>query len=107
MANDILAEESEEEDSSELDNIVVMKKNIEPTLIFEEVECEKAFWIFDKDNPFRVICFRVANSNKFESFILFLICTSSLKLVWDTYIIEEPEDSTEVEISSALDILFT
>jgi hypothetical protein len=36
-----------------------------------------------------------------------LIVLSSCKLVWDTYIIEEPEDSDEVMISGILDIVFT
>ena len=97
----------EDEESSELDNIVISKKQTTVIKIIEDVECEKAYWLFTKENPFRMLCFRVANSNKFENLILFLICTSSLKLVWDTYIIEEPEDSTEVKISSALDIVFT
>jgi hypothetical protein len=50
---------------------------------------------------------RVTNSTRFEYAIQFLIFLSSVKLVWDTYTLTYDDDSTEIQISKALDITFT
>ena len=57
--------------------------------------CDRSYYIFSKYSPFRIICYRISTHRFFENVILLLICLSSLKLVWDTYIMNEPDDSTE------------
>jgi hypothetical protein len=83
------------------------KQTLKPKSAFEGVECERSFYLFSKANPFRVILARIAVSQKFESLILFLIFCSSAKLVYDTYIMNEAEDSDHVKASTILDIFFT
>lgn len=78
-----------------------------PVKCFEGVDCEHSFFVFSKHNRLRLRCWQLANSQKFENFILGTICLSSVKLVWDTYLLGEPEDSSILLFSEALDALFT
>lgn len=52
---------------------------------FEDISCEKSLFIFSKTNMLRKVSYYIVKHSKFESFILFIIVISSLKLVSDTY----------------------
>lgn len=74
---------------------------------FEGVQCEVSFYFFKKTNPIRRALYKTVTHSGFEWFILVLIILSSVKLVMDTYIFDEPEDSMIVIISSYFDYFFT
>jgi len=59
--------------------------------MFVGVHCEQAFFIFSKDNCFRMGCYKLIKHKYWETVVLVLICLSSLKLAFDTY--EREEDS--------------
>jgi hypothetical protein len=46
-------------------------------------------------------------SSRFDVVVIFLIFLSAIKLVYDTYILHEDEDSGYVQASNILDIFFT
>lgn len=75
--------------------------------MFFNIFCVKSYLIFKKTNPFRILCFRVTSSHRFEWFILTAIILNAIKLVWDTYLIEEPIGSVQLEVSNYLDLAFT
>jgi len=64
-------------------------------------------YIFDRNNKFRVYCYRFATHINFERFILFLITLSSVKLVIDTYTDSFEEPHKVIRISQTLDTCFT
>lgn len=75
--------------------------------LFSGIECEKSLFIFSQHNKFRIQCYRLTSSIRFEQFILTVICISTVKLIWDTYLLDYPDDSPEVTASFALDLVFT
>lgn len=74
--------------------------------IFKDIPCEKSFWLFSKQNGIRRFAYFVTNSSKFDQSIGILIILSTIKLIWDTYIIDYPMSSTEQRISFAFDVVF-
>ena len=72
-----------------------------------ETQCERSFYVFSKANKFRVLCQRASASSRFEQCILVLIITGSVKLVWDTYLLNKPSDSVELQVSGYLDLFFS
>jgi hypothetical protein len=97
-------EESEDSASASLDSAFANKKKKK---LLEGNECERSFFIFHRDSFLRKNCVRFTSSNRFEWGILVIIFISSLKLIWETYLFDEPIGSTKLEISSDLDIFFT
>lgn len=76
-------------------------------ILFENITCFKSYFIFSKSSLIRVLCYKISSSNAFENCILGMILLSSIKLVWDTYILNYPADSIEQVISLYIDIFFT
>lgn len=70
-------------------------------------ECVKSYFLFRQSSKLRTFCFKVTNSPKFEWAIMGLIFISSLKLIWETYLFNEPANSQKQEISRYLDIILT
>ncbi|CAG9314125.1 SCN4A_2 [Blepharisma stoltei] len=70
------------------------------------IECEKSFYLFTKTNRFRLFCHRLSSSQSFENFILVMISLSTISLIWDTYLIDLPENDPKVEVSGFFDIIF-
>lgn len=64
-------------------SILMTKKSF---MAIEEY-CEKSFFIFGQDNFIRKSSLKIVSSKLFDNFILALIVLSSIKLVWDTYIL--------------------
>ena len=50
------------------------------------INCESAFYIFSKDNKFRVFCYKAINHPTWDSTVMWLIIFSSLKLAYDAYL---------------------
>lgn len=97
--------DSFDEDSS---SIVLRPQTEAPAKpLFHEIECSHSYWLFSKTNRFRILCYKLSTSQKFETLVLILIILSTIKLVIDTYIINEPDDSDLVIASNYLDIAFT
>lgn len=74
--------------------------------IFKDIECDKSFFVFSKKNGIRRFSYYFTSSIKFEKGIVIVIIFSTVKLIWDTYIIDYPRLSLEQRISFALDLLF-
>jgi hypothetical protein len=97
-------------ESFELEDVAIKKKKTE---IKENkpdywgVECQRSFYILHYDNFIRKIFYKMTNHYLFENVVLVLIITSSIKLAYDTYLIDEPDSSTQKRISNYLDLFFT
>lgn len=63
---------------------------------FENVFCLNAFYVFSKDNPFRIFVYRVISHKYFDNFMLFVLCFSSLLLVFDTYLDSDSPSDSEI-----------
>jgi len=74
---------------------------------FEGNECNVAFYVFSKRNPFRIFLYRMVNSFAFEVFIQILIALSSIKLILDGYMKGVDEDSVVMKIADGSDYFFT
>ena len=91
-------EELKIEDQDVIDNnsIIIPKPAIkyksieakEPSIeiLYNDIICEASFYIFHKQSHFRLICFKISKSHKFENLILFLIVLNTIKMIVDTYI---------------------
>jgi hypothetical protein len=75
--------------------------------LYDGIECERSYYIFAKSSVFRILMNKISVSSRFESVILTLIVLSSMKLVYDTYIMNEDEDSRHVQVSTSFDLFFT
>jgi hypothetical protein len=84
------------------------ESEIKPSkVLYDGVECEKSFFLVPKSNPLRIWIYKLTEMRGFEFFILIIIIFSSLKLIVDTYLLNEPSDSPLVMISNYLDFFFT
>ncbi|CDW78727.1 cation channel family protein [Stylonychia lemnae] len=79
----------------------------EKSRLFEGVGCERSIYMFTKTNPIRIYSYKIVTNNKFENFILVLIILSSIKLIYDTYLFNAPDDDPQVVISGKFDLAFT
>ena len=75
--------------------------------MFEDIEAERALYVFSKQNALRIVCYRVINNQKFENFILVCIVMSSIKLIYDTYLFDAADTDLRNVISAYLDLFFT
>lgn len=58
--------------------------------LYENLPESRSYFLFSKSNPIRKYCSNITSSDIFDYTVLFVIVFSSLKLVFDTYIIDEP-----------------
>ena len=75
--------------------------------MYEGNKCEKSYFLFSRTNKVRIFLNRVTTSGRFERFIMLLIALSSLKLIWETYLLKEPPGSVKLDISDWMDTGFT
>lgn len=75
--------------------------------VFKGIECQKSYYLFKKNNFLRLFCMKLCKSQILDNFILVVIALNSCKLVWDTYILDSPDESMQVIVSDVLDIIFT
>ena len=66
----------------------------------------KSLFLFEQQNKFRILSLRIVSNKKFEHAIMLLIIVSSLKLVWDTYIMKE-NNTISFHISYYFDFCIT
>ena len=98
------------DESFELEDMAMKKKKKE---IKEKkpdywgVFCERSFYLFHYKNIIRKGCYKMTNHYLFENVVLVLIITSSIKLAYDTYILDLPSDNTQKVVSTNLDLFFT
>lgn len=90
--------------SGSVDDLLTTRKM---RTLLEEHQCRRSWNVFSKTSQVRVFCYNLTNSSLFEWFIVLLIAISSVKLIWETYLIHESENSTQVLVSKYLDIVFT
>lgn len=89
------------------ETLVRQQTEIKPSkALYEGIECQNAFFFISKMNPIRLYAYKLIEVKGFETFILVLIISSSLKLIGDTYILNEPSDSTIVVLSNYFDLFF-
>lgn len=74
---------------------------------FEGVECDLSLYFLSKRNPVRIFLFRAVTHTAFETVILILIILSSVKLIYDTYIFDVPDDEPIQIASTNIDLIFT
>lgn len=87
-------------------NDTIKKTSFEKPL-FYGTECQNSYFLFSRENKFRIKCYRISTDNRFELIVLIGIVLSTIKLVGDTYILDAPLNSTEDIVSRNLDIVFT
>lgn len=105
LKNDKLMDES-----FELEDVALKKKK---TVVKEKkpeywgIECERSLFLLKKNNFIRRIFYKMTNHYLFENVVLILIIFSSLKLAYDTYIIDA--DATDIRkiVSENIDLFFT
>lgn len=98
------------DESFELEDVTLKKKKTEvkeKKPDYWGIGCMRSFYIFHQKNIIRRIFYKMTNHYLFENVVLVLIITSSIKLAYDTYIIDKPADSTEKVISERVDLFFT
>lgn len=105
-----LAEIDEEEEDVKKVNYKEKPRKV----LFADVYCDKALFLFSKENWLRVFVGKIVTHSLFETAILTVIVLSSLKLVVDTYLPQNPTTETEIriltvsdDIDFALNIFFT
>ena len=76
-------------------------------VIYDDIKCEKSFYLFSKTSWFRKICFLAISNPKFDTVTLVLIVINSVKLVWDTYLLEMNSEDIEKKVSTYFDYIFT
>jgi hypothetical protein len=91
---------------SESDNFDLNGFKLKTTQL-DYLQCHKSYFLFSKTNILRKSCHTLSQNIIFENFLLILIILNSLKLVWDTYLLNEPSDSIKSKISNGLDTAFT
>mmetsp|Transcript_20023 Transcript_20023/g.3277 ORF Transcript_20023/g.3277 Transcript_20023/m.3277 type:complete len:133 (+) Transcript_20023:380-778(+) len=83
----------------------VTTKKVKP--LFYHVHSERSLFVFSKESKLRIFCYKITNENWFENTILGLIIASSLKLVVDTYYIQEDNDHPYIKSGFYIDMFFT
>ena len=91
---------------SESENVDLAKFKLKTTQL-DYLQCERSYFVFSKTSFVRVFFHGLSQHPLFENFLLLLIILNSLKLVWDTYIIDEPSHSVQAQISNGFDLAFT
>ncbi|OMJ73663.1 hypothetical protein SteCoe_27598 [Stentor coeruleus] len=79
----------------------------EPKDFFKGVACEKSYYVFSKDNFIRKRCMWLCRNSVLDNIILVVIVLNSLKLAWDTYIINNNTSDLQVRASQMIDDIFT
>lgn len=79
-------------------------KEREKRLLYNGVHCENAMYVFNKKNPFRLLCYKIYKHKVFDNTIMFLIALSSIKLAADSYLTGFEKDSLTIQISENVDI---
>ena len=93
--------EDSDSESPEKDRVHRVNSN------YERLDCCKSYFLFSKTNPVRVACYKITQSPYFDNFMLIIIFLSSVKLTWETYILNSPSTSSESILSTDFDIFFT
>lgn len=88
-----------------MDEGLIKKKDParEKRLRYNGITCMNSIYIFNKENPFRLGCYKLYKHSLFDNFIMFLIGVSSMKLGVDSYLAGYAPDSQEIQISSTID----
>lgn len=98
--------EMDEEDVTNIEQLFLKKITHTKTEVSKIVLCDKSFFFFSQNNKLRTFCINLSKSYYFEFFILGVIFLNTGKLIWDTYITDSAPDSTEMQVSYGLNILF-
>lgn len=70
------------------------------------VHCENSFYVFHKDNNFRLFMYKAIHSSIWENGVMFLIFLSSFKLAFDSYAWHYPETDPIIVWSNFADDCF-
>ena len=106
------------EDVEDLDNATIrrilidngvlkaQKGEIDQKLIGPDIMAENSIYLFGRHGCFRKNVYFIQKHHYFERFIMLLIALSSTKLALESYIRDEPPDSTVILVSGELDFIF-
>lgn len=81
------------------------KKASKQKPLFDRIHCNKSWCLFSKQNPIRKLTGMIVQHQYFESVILVTIILSSLKLIVDTYIPDNPVSNSEIMLANISDNL--
>ncbi|CAG9314126.1 unnamed protein product [Blepharisma stoltei] len=98
---------NEEERKRSLDELKRQSEMKKIKTMFVGIDCERSFFVLSKQNKIRKLCYTLTSSPKYEALVLVVIIVSTLKLIWDTYLLDLPSDSTEIVVSTYFDLVFT
>lgn len=87
------AQNAKAEEEEEFNLLYRPKKEAPKKRLYEGIRCEESLYLFRKQNIVRIWLYKLYVYPNFDNFILFAIILSSLKLVFDTYLDEDAEDS--------------
>lgn len=85
-------------------NMDILGKN---KVMYEGVQCERAFYILSKDSRVRTYVYNICMSNVFEWIIMTLVISSSVKLVIDSYLTGDESQRILAAVSDNFDKFFT
>lgn len=83
------------------------RQEIEQVKLFNGIECNQSFFIFSKENPIRIICYKLMNHPWWETVVLVLIALSSFKLGYDSFYVAETEVTMRSMFSAFMDNTFS
>ena len=75
--------------------------------LFYCVDCEFSYYLFSKNNGFRILCWNICQNIYFERMLLTAIFLNCIIIVWETYTVNFPDDNTQVQIIQISQVLFT
>lgn len=104
LIEDMKVESESENYTEELEQPELMKSI---SKLFKGNYCQKSYFIFEKNNKVRVFCFKIISNPFFDNLTLFVIILNSVKLVWDTYLLDSPSSSPQKTVSNVMDYVFT
>jgi hypothetical protein len=87
----------------------MMKKeqeDLQAQQLFVDIECEQSFYIFSKQNWFRILCYKVIKHKRWENIVQVFILLSSVKLAFDTFFLKSDKNSKLIIWSGNVDIFF-
>lgn len=99
--------ESDYNNSKNLEDLKKESQRRKQKPLYVGIESIRSFFIFAKHNPIRLFCYRFSSSHTFENFILLFISLSTVKLIWDTYLLQKSDDDIQVVLSQYFDVAFT
>ena len=90
--------QDEQEEEDEEDNYLKKQKTRVFFEYFKDIECERTFFLLDKNNSIRKFCYKMIENKRFDQIITILIFLSSSLMVFESYE-DEFDDKTKKKLN--------